>query len=271
MYVYKYFSADFPWLVGIMSKNPKEELGLFSCGGTLIHPSVVLTAAHCVSEREPYKLEVRVGLWGKQTRYEIFPRQDRLVEKIVLHPEYKQGYLCNNIALLFLTEPATYPSNANTICLPSQNLIFDGNSQCFTTYWQHGLNKKPGIQHAILQENEYLVLPRTKCEEYYEKGIVHRSFLHDNGGGGHTYYEDLDGSSVICTIPNTVDRYYHAGIVTLNNRLTDVKGIMRQSKIVLQVLNLHLLLLQGSILMLVSFEIGLTKKLKCTTLTQYLR
>lgn len=35
--------GDFPWIVAIFDRNSQ-----FQCGGTLIHPKVVLTANHCV-------------------------------------------------------------------------------------------------------------------------------------------------------------------------------------------------------------------------------
>lgn len=34
--------GEFPWMIGVLIK------GNYRCGGSLIHPKVVLTAAHCV-------------------------------------------------------------------------------------------------------------------------------------------------------------------------------------------------------------------------------
>jgi secreted trypsin-like serine protease len=73
------------------------------CGGTLIAPSVVLTAAHCVAKSagEPAKLRVGVGsptISGEPALH---------VTAVYLHPLFRAQTMHYDAALLFLEHPVT--------------------------------------------------------------------------------------------------------------------------------------------------------------------
>lgn len=83
--------GEFPWTIAILGQA--ECL----CGGSLIHPSVVLTGAHCVFNLTQRDIRIRAGEWDTQTTKERLPFQERNVQAIVTHPEFNAKTLANDV------------------------------------------------------------------------------------------------------------------------------------------------------------------------------
>lgn len=79
-------------------------------------------------------MRIRAGEWDTQTNNEIYPHQDRTVQKVIIHENYYAGALFNDFAILILSEPVNLIDNVDLVCLPERNDIFD-NSQCFASGW----------------------------------------------------------------------------------------------------------------------------------------
>ncbi|KAM9664616.1 vitamin K-dependent protein C [Trichechus inunguis] len=105
--------GESPWQVLLLDSKKK-----LACGAVLIHPSWVLTAAHCMEDAR--KLIVRLGEYDlrRWEKWEV----DLDIGNVFIHPNYSRSTTDNDIALLRLARPATLSQTIVPICLPDSGL-----------------------------------------------------------------------------------------------------------------------------------------------------
>jgi secreted trypsin-like serine protease len=96
----KALPGEFPWQVALLDASVANTFQAQYCGGALVAPTWVVTAAHCVYDRgvqPPGSVDVLVGTTSLRSGGK---RVD--VDAIVVHPRYSERTSENDIALLHL-------------------------------------------------------------------------------------------------------------------------------------------------------------------------
>jgi Trypsin len=106
--------GEYPWMAQLNYR------GRFSCGGSLVARSWVLTAAHCVNGRSASDLQIILGDHRRSVTEGT--EQTINVSSVVVHPSYNPATFNNDLALLQLASPATLNARVGLVELGTASL-----------------------------------------------------------------------------------------------------------------------------------------------------
>lgn len=211
------YLGEYPWIMAVGFRMRDSEYFEYRGGGSLIHPRVVLTAAHILRNKTAENLLIRAGEWDLRHTNEKFKHQDRSVMLIIKHKEFEMSTLINDIALLIVKTPFELTPTVNTICLPKLNVMVKHNTKCTASGW--GLNVADGKYQSILRKVDVPFVARRQCQQRLRRtrlGMfyqLHRSLMCAGGRKGDDACEGDGGSPLVTELPITESRFYQIGIV----------------------------------------------------------
>ena len=186
--------AEFPFLVALADRAAFERSGLFEahiCGGTVVAPRVVVTAAHCVTSRgtplRPGSLIVARPSSGRLDDANVTAVR---VSIITINPEYDDLTDAGDIAVLRLAEPL--PGAVPVLAaLPSEDALLTAAGQRVRVAgW--GATRPTGTNFPEqFRVGDLIAFPRSACgggRDYRVDSVVFR-------GWGR---EEVDPDTMIC-------------------------------------------------------------------------
>ncbi|CAF0842351.1 unnamed protein product [Adineta ricciae] len=137
--------AEYPWLVRIESRSNTYSNTFTFCGGTLIHPQWILTAAHCMFDSITKRLYPAAGINLHMGHYDRsrMSRKEYIRQPVlyVIHPKFRISQVSpapiHDLAMIKLAQPVPLSSSINTACLPETAVRLSDGTLAFTAGWGH--------------------------------------------------------------------------------------------------------------------------------------
>jgi secreted trypsin-like serine protease len=198
-----------PWMAALVTASePNAYNGQF-CGGALIAPEWVLTAAHCFNSDDPTQVDVVLGRHTLSSN----EGQRHSVAQIILHPDYDEITNDSDMALLRLATPSS--QQVVPLVRPATASLANPGVNATVTGWGNmdpdgGANFPDALQQVTLPivSNEICNSPSS-----YNGSITANMLCAGFAAGGQDSCQGDSGGPLVVPNPNA-SGWAQAGVVS---------------------------------------------------------
>ncbi len=156
--------GGWPWMTALVSTGSASFKSRHFCGASLVHPRLLVTAAHCVENRSASTIQAVIGLTGLDTdsTAEEGGELKNIVE-VRRHPQYDAESLEADIATLLLSTPSRF----SPLPLYEGDESLEGESSA-ALGWGKTDPESP-FYPSDLQEVWLDIISNARCQAAYQK------------------------------------------------------------------------------------------------------
>uniref|UniRef100_A0A3Q0RSR7 ST14 transmembrane serine protease matriptase b n=1 Tax=Amphilophus citrinellus TaxID=61819 RepID=A0A3Q0RSR7_AMPCI len=184
------------------------------CGASVLNNRWLLTAAHCVQDKDKQKFsqadqwEALLGLHEQSQTNKWTVR--RGVKRIIAHPDYDHLSYDHDITLMELDTNVNLNQNIWPICLPSPTHDFPEGEEAWITGW--GATREEGLSANVLQKAAVRIINSTVCKSLLEDSVTDNMLCAGVLKGGVDACQGDSGGPLSFTSPK--GRVFQAGVVS---------------------------------------------------------